>query len=676
MPQHHFPMLFTQNMQVSRWLRTSLLTGVALAALPASAFAQDTITRDSDAATLDPITISSNRERTAPPLPGGITLDNETLDRIAPRTLKDVFSGDAAVNVGGASPVTQKTYVQGIEDTKLNVTIDGTRQNNSSYHHLGTTVMDPGMLKKVDVETGVAPADSGPGALGGSIAYETRDARDILEPGENFGGYGKIAYDTNSRGFSEWLTMAGRTDKVEALAYVQNNNTNNYRDGNGDKVDGTANGSENGLGKFAINGQDGERFEAFASHLEDEGVRPSRPNFGALTSGQGAQWISYKKTAMGVSYVDEMPNGQFDPELSLNYSKSELDVPNLQNGPNFFHTNSEIETVNGKAANNFDVGIGKVNTGIDFYHDEATGTHNNGTRAGSYTEKSTNIGIFSQARLDLTNRWRTSFGGRFDRQWFTGIDGSEFDEQGLSGNANTEYDILSNTTIYGGVGTAFGGLPVGESSIYNFSGVWDYTGFAPSRSFNYKAGSRVTFDRLTLDGNVFYNRIERSHDLSDTDRQTTVDLVTRGINLSGTYQFDTAYIRATYTHTIVRADGAPPVSTASAWQGVLLGDIITVDAGKEWHELGLRAGMSSELALKNDDPEKYGAEPIDTYFVANLYGEWTPDTLSQAVTLRIDANNIFNRAYTDRTTTGYDSIRTEPYMDPGRSFVLSAKVKF
>ncbi|PKR55214.1 TonB-dependent receptor domain-containing protein [Thalassospira marina] len=676
MPQHLLPLLFTTHLPLQRWIRTTLLTGVSIAAFPCVSLAQDNGSENSTAAKLDPITITADREAENAPLPGGVTIDQETLDAIAPRSLKDVFSGDAAVNVGGASPVTQKTYVQGIEDTKLNVTIDGTRQNNSNYHHLGTTIMDPGMLKQVDVETGVAPADSGPGALGGSIAYETRDARDIVEPGRTFGGYGKIAYDTNSQGLSEWLTIAGRSDSVEALAYLQNNNTNNYRDGNGDKVPGTANGSENGLGKFAFNGHDGERFEAFASHLEDEGVRPARPNFGALTGGQNPQWISYKKTAMGVSYVDEIPNGQLDPELSLNYSKSELDVPRLQSGPNYFHNQSEVETINGKVANNFDVGIGKVNTGIDFYHDEATGTHDNGARAGTYKEKSTNIGLFSQARLNLTDRWRTSFGGRFDRQWFTGIDGTEFDEQGLSANANTEYDILPNTTLYGGAGTAFGGLPIGESAIYNFTGVWDYSDFAPSRSFNYKAGSRVTFDRLTLDGNVFYNRIERSHDLSSVDRQTTADLVTRGINLSGTYQFDTAYIRTTYSHTIVRADGAPPVSTASAWQGVLLGDIITLDAGKEWRDLGLRAGMSSELALRNDDPKKYGEQPIDTYFVANLYGEWTPEMLSNAVTLRIDANNIFDRAYSNRTTTGYDSIRTEPYLDPGRSFILSAKVTF
>ncbi|WP_298015812.1 TonB-dependent receptor [uncultured Parasphingopyxis sp.] len=80
--------------------------------------------------------------------------------------------------------------------------------------------------------------------------------------------------------------------------------------------------------------------------------------------------------------------------------------------------------------------------------------------------------------------------------------------------------------------------------------------------------------------------------------------------------------------------------------------------------------------MANDDPEKIGNQKLDTYFVANLYGEWTPEALSNAVTLRVDVLNILDRDYFSRTTPGYDSSAIEPYHEPGRTFLVSAKVDF
>lgn len=660
--------------------RATLLAGVALTVLPVAAIAQET--KAENETVLTPIEITADRDA-AQTAAGGVTITQEQLDRTNPQDIKDVFAGEAAVTVGGPTKISQKVYVQGIENTKLNVQVDGTRQVDSTYHHIGTALIDPGMLKTVRVESGVAPADAGPNALGGSMAYETKDARDVLAPDDPFGGSAKIQYNSNTKGFSEWLTIAGQHEGFEALGYVQNSNQGNYKDGDGDEVVGTADGSKNGLGKFAFTGNEGSRIEAFASHFEDEGVRPARPNFGSLAGGQLPQWISYKDTSLGVSYVDEMPGDLLAPEFSLNYSKTNLDVPRLQGGPNFYHLQSEIETINGKAANTFDVGMGDVTAGLDFYHDEATGTHDRTPRNGSYSETTTNIGAFSQARLSLTDAWRVSFGGRADRQWFEGVDGTDFEEFGLSGNVNTEYDVVETVTVYGGAGTQFGGLPLGESAIYNFSGVWNYDGFSPSRSKNFKVGTRYSDGGWSLDGNAFYNKIDDSHDLtgsvagSTVYRNTTIDLVTKGYNLSAAYNYGPGFARLTYSHTDVETDGDAPLSTNASYQGVLQGDIFTFEVAHGWDDLGVRVGTTSELALANDDPEENGFPKLDTYFVANLYGEWTPDALNNAVTLRVDALNIFDRDYIDRATPGHDSAQVgEPYHEPGRTFLVSAKVTF
>ncbi|AJD52425.1 hemoglobin/transferrin/lactoferrin receptor protein [Thalassospira xiamenensis M-5 = DSM 17429] len=674
MPQPSRPVLLEKYRQPFHGLcRATLLAGVALTVLPVAAVAQETKAKDETV--LAPIEVTASQD-SGPTAAGSVTVTQDELDRINPQTIKDVFANEPSVQVGGPTAIAQKVYVQGIENTKLNVQVDGTRQVDSTYHHIGTAIIDPGMLKSVKVESGIAPADAGPNALGGSMAYETKDARDILDPNDPFGGFAKIQYNSNTKGLTEWLTLAGQHDGFEALAYIQNSNQGNYKDGDDNEVAGTADGSENGLGKIAFTGTEGSRIEAFASHFEDEGVRPARPNFGTLTSGASPQWISYKDTSLGISYVDEQPTDLLAPELSLNYSKTHLDVPKLNGNT---HLEAEIETLNGKAANTFDVGMGGITTGVDFYHDQATGSGDTARpagRAGRFTEETTNIGVFSQARLSLTDRWRVSFGGRGDQQWFEGIDGTDFSEFGLSGNANTEYDLTDDLMIYGGLGTSFGGLPLGESAIYNYTGIWTYDGFKPSRSHNYKAGARYQLAQWDFDGNLFYNKINGSHSLEYTTRNTTSDLATRGVNLSVTWTYGPGFVRAAYTHTDVERNGKVPLSNDASYQGVIVGDIANFEVAHRFDDLGIQVGSTSELALSDDDPEKNGNAKLDTYFVANLYGEWTPETLSNAVTLRVDALNIFDRDYVARTTPGYDSSAIEPYHEPGRTFLVSAKVAF
>ena len=118
-----------------------------------------------------------------------VNLSSDDLARAKPSDLQDVFVSEPTIEVGSPLPVSQKLYVNGVEETQLLVTIDGGRQNNKIFHHNATTLIDPTLLKAVSINPGVAPADIGPGALGGSIEYETKDVADLLDECETFGGF-------------------------------------------------------------------------------------------------------------------------------------------------------------------------------------------------------------------------------------------------------------------------------------------------------------------------------------------------------------------------------------------------------------------------------------------------------------------------------------------------------
>lgn len=649
------------------------LLGASLLLFPGAALAQ-TATQ-SGTTVLDPISVTASEVA-----PGGVQIREEQIERANASSIKDVFDGEAAVNVGGGSDVSRKVYVNGIEDTNLNVKIDGARQVNSAFHHLGTAIIDPGLLKTVRIETGVGPADVGPGALGGSIAYETKDARDLLEIGQPFGGYGKLQYDSNSRGLGEVLTVATQQGGFEALLYGSNDIGRSYKDGDGNRVPGTAPEMHNVLSKFAWTGRAGSRLEFQAGYLNDQGVRPNRANFGALTNGAPPTFQQFSRRIFSASYTDENPTELINPEVVLSYNRSSMFIDELAFGPNTFDLHSETASYNGKFANTFSsdlgpLGAGKITAGVDFFHDEGRGDIEGGFGGAiplQNEETSKNIGAFVQARLTVTERFRGSLGGRFDQQEFEGIDGTELDGGGPSANVNLEYDVIPGITPYAGAGTTYGGIPLGESLIYNFAGQWSYAGLTSSRSGNYKAGVKAEHGPFSGDINYYHNDIYDAHDRGSVTRNTTRDLQSRGINVSGRYSYGDGFLRATYSHNRFRADGVPLASGSASFHGLQMGDLFTAEVAHDFNELGLRIGGSFEGALKDDSNTE---PPTDSYAVVNIYGEWTPPGF-EAVSLRADIRNLLDRTYVDRATSGADNAAAIPFNEPGRTLLLTAKVRF
>lgn len=95
----------------------------------------------------------------------------EDLSKQQAQDLNDVFRKDAEVTVGGSAGITQKIYVRGLEDTMMNISIDGAEQSGNLFHHQGRLSVEPELLKQVDVSAGAGRATNGPGALGLSLIH-------------------------------------------------------------------------------------------------------------------------------------------------------------------------------------------------------------------------------------------------------------------------------------------------------------------------------------------------------------------------------------------------------------------------------------------------------------------------------------------------------------------------
>ena len=650
---------------------TAVLAGMA--AIP---FAPGPVQAQSETV-LAPISVTANEVA-----PGGVQIDSDQIDHANPTDISEVFQHEAAVNIGGGSDVSRKTYVNGIEETNLNVKLDGARQVNSAFHHLGTAIIDPELIKSVRIETGVGPSDVGPGSLGGSVAYETKDARDLIDADQLFGGYLKSSYDSNSRTKRGILTFATRKDNFEGLAHGTYENGDSYEDGDDEVVTGTAPKMKNFIGKLGWSGASGSRIELNAGFTHDSGIRPNRANFGTLLNGSPPTRQRFGRGSLSVSYKDEAPTDMVNPEFVLSFNKSRLGIEDLAFGPNRFNLKSTTTSYSGKAANTFATGLGiaefgGVTAGLDFYRDIGDGEPSGGFGGAGVSlvneETSDNVGGFVQARLNMTKAFRLSIGGRYDHQRFEGIDGTKITSGGPSVNVNGEYDVFGGFTGYAGAGTTYGPIPLGESAIYNFAGQWVYTGLSSSRSWNYKLGLKVDRGPFSADGHLYFNQIDGSHDRGNRLRNSTRDLDARGFNLSGMYSYGDGFIRSTFTHNKFRADNQILVSGSASFHGLQLGDILTVDGAHTFTEYGLRIGASSEYAFR--DTDNSSAERPG-YFVANVYGQWTPPGY-EFVRLRFDVKNLFDRTYVHRATSAdTDNSSATAFNEPGRSFLVTANITF
>lgn len=601
---------------------------------------------------------------------GNDEITEEEVGQRNPSTIKDVFAGESAITSSGGAPIAQKVFVNGIEESLLSVTIDGARQNKSAFHHTGNVLLDPALLKSVEVSAGLAPADQGAGAVAGSIRYTTKDARDLLEEGETFGGMLTSSYGSNGQGWRNTLTVFGQSGGFEYMLSGTRATGDDYNDGSGATVVGTEADLKDFIAKFAYTTDSGKRLSFSASETTDQGLRASqsgfiRPDFAEVI---GRTTVLYpalsKRKSYTLTYQDENPTGAFAPYVQLSWNEQAMDVGNL------YGVNTSFS---GVARNEFQLGNGTLNVGIDFFDESAEGFDNTvSPRLASGREDLTNVGIFAQARQDLSDRVSISYGARYDMASFGAADGTDHDDSGLSVNASVDVVLNDKWTLNAGAASTWGGYELGEAALVNYGTPWDYTGITTSRANAGRLGLRYESGPWAAKGALFNTEIKDINAVlpSSGARGATSDLTSRGFDGSLTYTGTRGFGTINYTYADVEADGSTVASTAyylGRPVGHLFGLETGYDATDEW-----RLGGTAQIALKNTDT----AVELPAYEVLNVYAEYTPRKMEN-LKVRLDVYNLFDATYAPRSSDGLDLAGAViPLNDPGRTISLTASLRF
>ena len=175
----------------------------------------------------------------------------DTLAKEQVQGIRDLVRYETGVSVveqgrGGSSGFA----IHGVDKNRVGITVDGIAQIQS-YKDESTkrAGAGSGAMNEIEIENIAAVAinkggnalEGGSGALGGSVAFHTKDVSDVLKSGNNLGAQSKTTYNSKNDHFSQTLAAAGKTERVEAMVQYT------YRKGKENKAHSDLNGINQSL---------------------------------------------------------------------------------------------------------------------------------------------------------------------------------------------------------------------------------------------------------------------------------------------------------------------------------------------------------------------------------------------------------------------------------------------
>lgn len=576
--------------------------------------------------------------------------------------LADVFRHIPAVSVGGSLGVAQKVYIRGLEDTLLNVTLDGAPQTGTLFHHTGRLSVDPELLKKVNVQAGAGEATAGAGAIGGAIHFETKDPEDMLAPGRQFGALLKTGYFSNE-GHRESISVYGKLgDRVGVLASYVNSNQSDMEDGHGDQLKST--GSEQDLGFIKLKAD-------LSTHQSAELTYEKREE-----SGDFAQRPNWPEASWSPSYPINIER----QTLTLNHQFKLNDLINLET--TLYHTERElIQDVDDRwgkfSASLKSYGFDIRNTsqidqheliyGADLREDrvESRCLENLGNQCGSTNkteEEGTILGLYLQDHYQLTDDLLLSFGVRYDNYELDQVtNGGVTESDGFSPNLGFRYDISDNLEFSLGHARAMRGKEV--SDAFTLSGASIDDNLTAEKVENTEAALKYDNNNLSMRVSVYNSKIKDV--IVDQLGQGTFyenagSLRAKGYELQADYQWEKLLLSASFSHNDTRFNGDRVEGYEHNGLANSRGDSWNLSARYQ-HSQNLELGwnmtyvedLDNVLVMQRATAIGWIGSPqaIDKagYMVHDVYMTWRPLANDQ-FSVDLAMQNLFDEYYIDHSS--------------------------
>lgn len=571
------------------------------------------------------------------------SVEAEQLQRYQATDLQDVFESSPEVAVAGGAGVAQKLYMRGLEDTLLNISIDGANQPGQTFHHTGRISIEPELLKRADVQAGTGDATAGPGALGGAIKFVTKDPDDLLREGEQAGALLKSGYFSNGEGYKTSASVFGRFNQDwSALAMASYQDQNDYQDGSNNDVLGTGARQKLGYAKLVGKLSEAQTLRLSYEQRTDEGERTQRPQW--IASGFNALWpLETKRETWTLNHSFKPTDSELiDIETTVYHTETEL-----QQDARFGLYYGGTRSTGFDLRNTSHVGDHRVTYGVDYRDDRGTlgpaGDRELDSEDGSVT------GLYIQDAYQITSKLLLGAGLRYDRYKLEDRDDQSFRDDGVSPNVNLRYELTPEVALLASHSRALRGTQVRDAFKLDSSA--NDPDLKAEKAKTSELGVEYRHVGWDLSAKGYVTRIEDAvaDPLGRPNLYENVgDLKSKGVLLQSAYHWQRLSLGLSYHHNDARVDGERLNVYEYNGLGTSIGDTWTTFADYRFSDQ-LSVGWQGRFVESIDSLHTgVGTVSKPGYGVHDLYSEW--QALPERLTLTVTLKNIFDKTYLDHAS--------------------------
>ncbi|MFN1534831.1 TonB-dependent siderophore receptor [Vibrio jasicida] len=604
--------------------------------------------------------------------------------------MSDLLRDIPGVDVGGTHSVNQRITIRGLGETDLDIRLDGASQHANMFHHIGNLTLNPDILKSADIQVGNnSVTQSG---LGGSVYFETKDARDLLRYDENFGArvYGGYASNDNQQGS---LTLYGLlSENVDAMVYGHYVTRDDFKDGDGNKTFGAEGDVYNILGKLGYEFGDIHRLEISYDMYRDSGDYNPRPDMsGNANNGLSSELLiptDYDRDTVTLSY--ELRGEQHQGDVTLYNTETEIVRDESVMAPRW-----PANRLSKNTAKNQNFGLSakfqslltlgsfdhRATYGLD-YMDKTSESYYGSSKF--MEESAVSTAVFVEDQFFISDVLSITAGLRFD------------DYQRKAETANNDYDkvtwalaaewaVTQDWTLFASSRSLFKGPELMETFIAYQDVAYLQDGLKPETGLNTQGGVRFNkaVDEHTFGANLTVFQTDIDDYIAEAYQGATQtyliynegDVEIKGFEASAFYGYESFGSKLSYSKSDTKnKDTGGPVAGGNG-RSIDMGDSIALTLDYQSDSLETIFGWNSMFVLEEDNVFD-GQPKKDSYDVHNLYAQWVPSNVDGlSVTFGID--NVFDELYTSHASRSGTArgITLDDY-EPGRNYKLSAAYQF
>ncbi|WP_321273939.1 TonB-dependent siderophore receptor [uncultured Vibrio sp.] len=604
--------------------------------------------------------------------------------------MSDLLREIPGVDVGGTHSVNQRITIRGLSESDLDIRLDGASQHASMFHHIGNLTLNPDILKSADIQVGNNSVTQN--GLGGSVYFETKDARDLLRYDETFGArvYGGYASNDNQQGS---LTLYGLlSENVDVMVYGNYVTRDDFEDGDGNQTFGSEGDVYNILAKLGYEFNDIHRFEISYDLYRDSGDYSPRPDMsGAANNGLSSELLiptDYDRDTVTLSY--ELRGDNHQGNVTLYNTETEITRDESVMAPRWPANRLSKNTAKNQnfglnAKFQSDLVLGQFDNRVTYGFDYMDKTSSSYYGSSKFMEESAiSTAVFVEDQFHVSDSFFITAGLRFDdyeRKAETGTD--DFDE--VTWALAAEWAATNDWTLFASARSLFKGPELMETFVAYQDVAFLEDGLNPETGLNTQGGVRFAkrLDKHFFGANVTLFKTQIDDYIAEqyqSASQTYLiynlgDVEIEGFEASASYGYDKFNSKLSYSQsdTEDKTNGGPVAGGNG--RSIDMGDSIALTLDYQSEELETVFGWNSMFILEEDNVFD-GQTVKDSYDVHNLYAQWVPSDIDGlSVTFGID--NVFDELYTSHASrSGTARGFTLDDYEPGRNFKLSAAYQF